>query len=80
MQGGAQEDESVRARGVQQESRLRSILCTFTFSFSVLVFSFWCLMLPPHSGFPHCVFNEQPMAHAFVLSLMWSVQNETAGE
>lgn len=51
----------------------------FSFSFGVSYSSTLWLLFLSHF-FPHSLFNEQPVAHASVLSLMWSVQNETAGE
>ncbi len=75
------------------ESCRCSVLCYFcapsifsisTLQFPVLVLSFFCsstvwLLFISHI-FSHSLFNEQSMALASVLSLMWSVQNETAGE
>lgn len=65
---------------------LRSVTC-----FVSQLLSSGSPFLPPHTplqpasaSISHFVlrsaFNEQSTAHASVVSLMWSVQNETAGE
>lgn len=67
-------------------SFLRSVTC-----FVSQLLSSGSPFLPPHTplqpasaSISHFVlrsaFNEQSTAHASVVSLMWSVQNETAGE
>lgn len=60
---------------VSQIFRLQFHFSLFAVSYSSTV----CLFSISHF-FLYSLFNEQSMAHASVLSLMWSVQNETAGE
>lgn len=82
-------EEVARGRGSVALQVLSQFLRTFFVSQifrlqSTLLLFFCCLMLLYSLVLFHFIFllyfNEQSMAHASVLSLMWSVQSETAGE